>query len=1005
MKVFQKKRISMLSVFLVMAMLLTNTLGSAGAGLIAHAETIGVPKPLVSQAEPDTAQLLEGNMQLLPEADTVRVPEGDVHPLSEADRVLQSDENAQLLSEGTEAALSGISLQIDQEYAVVGTPLTVTLSGIPAGTACKYQWKVAGTVKSTEDSYVPADADLEKMLTITVTTSGSHTGTYQASMYLSKLPVLYVDTENSQQITSKEDYINGSFRIQGNAEYNSTNTTLYDGAIEIRGRGNSTWQNPKKPYKIKLDKKTDIFGFGQNKHWVLLANYTDESHMRNTLSYDLSGSMGMPYMQNVHVDLILNGQYQGTYQFCEQVKIADGRVNIHNWEDYAEDVAKAVYKAESANGLTKDDQDAIEIQLAEKNMSWLTTKKFTYQGKEYDITKYLPDMPDATGGFLVELDAYYDEYSKFMTSQNQPLQFKNPEFIATGQAAIKYVEDYVNAFERAIQSANYTTTYNNEKLTYSQLFDMDSLTQFWLVSELFMNVDAMKKSTYLYKDLNGLFHMGPIWDMDWSSNSLVSNYEGSGVYNAWQTHYFSAQAQAKQWYKSIVCDPYFAVQVYELYTKMREELGSIVADGGKIDTYQSLLLESANANASMWYGGDSQRGFTAQVQTLKTYLKNRLNWLDKQFQSPETLAASLGYRSAGGISISEDDITTQKNSTTVITATVSNTDAKSVEFLINGKNQGTATVSNQKATLEIPTEILLPSSSYNTVQVFALNSANSVITSGGTRATDYEKFYAEFPEDLDKPVDPDNPDKPVDPDNPDKPVDPDDSVQPAPPSIKVPAKGKVLSDTKGKAQYKVTKSGLKGGTVEYYKNKNTKAAAIKIPDTITIGKITYKVTGIAETALKGNKKATKITIGNNVTQIKKNTFSQCTKLKAITLGKNVTSIGDKAFYKCTALTQIVIPSKVTKIGKQSFYGCEKLTKALISAKVTSIGSKAFASTPKLKSIVIKTTRLTSKTIGSNAFQKINSQATIKVPAKKLKSYKTLLKKRGISGKKQKIVKQ
>lgn len=987
MKMFQKKRISMLSVFLVMAMLLTNTLGSAGAGLIAHAETIGVPKPLVSQAEPDTAQLLEGNMQLLPEADTVRVPEGDVHPLSEADRVLQSDENAQLLSEGTEAALSGISLQIDQEYAVVGTPLTVTLSGIPAGTACKYQWKVAGTVKSTEDSYVPADADLEKMLTITVTTSGSHTGTYQASMYLSKLPVLYVDTENSQQITSKEDYINGSFRIQGNAEYNSTNTTLYDGAIEIRGRGNSTWQNPKKPYKIKLDKKTDIFGFGQNKHWVLLANYTDESHMRNTLSYDLSGSMGMPYMQNVHVDLILNGQYQGTYQFCEQVKIADGRVNIHNWEDYAEDVAKAVYKAESANGLTKDDQDAIEIQLAEKNMSWLTTKKFTYQGKEYDITKYLPDMPDATGGFLVELDAYYDEYSKFMTSQNQPLQFKNPEFIATGQAAIKYVEDYVNAFERAIQSANYTTTYNNEKLTYSQLFDMDSLTQFWLVSELFMNVDAMKKSTYLYKDLNGLFHMGPIWDMDWSSNSLVSNYEGSGVYNAWQTHYFSAQAQAKQWYKSIVCDPYFAVQAYELYTKMREELGSIVADGGKIDTYQSLLLESANANASMWYGGDSQRGFTAQVQTLKTYLKNRLNWLDKQFQSPETLAASLGYRSAGGISISEDDITTQKNSTTVITATVSNTDAKSVEFLINGKNQGTATVSNQKATLEIPTEILLPSSSYNTVQVFALNSANSVITSGGTRATDYEKFYAEFPEDLDKPV------------------DPDDSVQPAPPSVKVPAKGKVLSDTKGKAQYKVTKSGLKGGTVEYYKNKNTKAAAIKIPDTITIGKITYKVTGIAETALKGNKKATKITIGNNVTQIKKNTFSQCTKLKAITLGKNVTSIGDKAFYKCTALTQIVIPSKVTKIGKQSFYGCEKLTKALISAKVTSIGSKAFASMPKLKSIVIKTTRLTSKTIGSNAFQKINSQATIKVPAKKLKSYKTLLKKRGISGKKQKIVKQ
>ena len=298
-----------------------------------------------------------------------------------------------------------ISLKIDQEYASVGTPLTVSLSGAPEGTVCKYHWKVGGAFKSIQESYTPTSADLEKMLTVTVSASGSHTGTYQASMYLSKLPVMYVDTEGGQPITSKETYINGNFKIQGNAEYNSANTTLYDGVIEIKGRGNSTWQNPKKPYKIKLDKKTDIFGFGKNKHWVLLANYTDESHMRNMLAYNLSDAMGMPYMQNVHVDLVLNGKYQGTYQFCEQIRIADGRVNIHDWEDYASVVAKAVYKAESQNGLVKDDQDAIEAQLAEQDMSWLATKKFTYKGKEYDITEYISDMPEATGGFLLELDA------------------------------------------------------------------------------------------------------------------------------------------------------------------------------------------------------------------------------------------------------------------------------------------------------------------------------------------------------------------------------------------------------------------------------------------------------------------------------------------------------------------------------------------------------------------------------------------------------------------------
>ena len=53
------------------------------------------------------------------------------------------------------------------------------------------------------------------------------------------------------------------------------NTALYDGDIKIRGRGNSTWFAPKKPYRIKLDKKTDLFGMGNNKDYVLLANYYD----------------------------------------------------------------------------------------------------------------------------------------------------------------------------------------------------------------------------------------------------------------------------------------------------------------------------------------------------------------------------------------------------------------------------------------------------------------------------------------------------------------------------------------------------------------------------------------------------------------------------------------------------------------------------------------------------------------------------------------------------------
>lgn len=176
-------------------------------------------------------------------------------------------------------------------------------------------------------------------------------------------------------------------------------------------------------------------------------------------------------------------------------------------------MAKAVYKAEKDNGLTKDDQDKIETLLAEEDMGWMTSGKFTYNNKEYTIADYISDMPKCMGGFLVELDSYYDEFSKFKTDKGQPLQFKRPEFIAANKTAMNYVKAYVNAFESALDASDFNTVYNNKTVSYSQLFDMDSLVQYWMVNELFMNVDAMKKSTYMYKDIDGLFQMGPIWDI------------------------------------------------------------------------------------------------------------------------------------------------------------------------------------------------------------------------------------------------------------------------------------------------------------------------------------------------------------------------------------------------------------------------------------------------------------------------------------------------------------
>ncbi len=202
----------------------------------------------------------------------------------------------------------------------------------------------------------------------------------------------------------------------------------------------------------------------------------------------------------------------------------------------------------------------------------------------------------------------------------------------------------------------------------------------------------------------------------------------------------------------------------------------------------------------------------------------------------------------------------------------------------------------------------------------------------------------------------------------------------------------------GKATYKVTKSDLEKGTVTYVGPTNKKASTVTIPDTVAIDGVTYKVTAIEKNAFKNNKYIKSITIGKNVKTIGANAFYKCTKLKTVKFGKNVTTIGDKAFYKCTALTKISLPSKVKTIGKSAFYGCKKVETITLGKSVAKIGSKAFYGCSKVKTLTIKSTKLTTKKIGSKAFSKTPKSMTVKVPKKKYKAYKSLLVKRGVNKK-------
>ena len=547
-------------------------------------------------------------------------------------------------------------------YAKVGTPLSVEVQGA-AGTIT-YNWTVDGIpVGDGTASYTPTESDLMKWIAVTVT-CGSNTAT--AEMFFSKLPVVYINTENNAPIVSKEDYIDAELIIQGNETYNDQTTKLYNGATEIRGRGNSTWSQPKKPYRLKLDKKTDVFGMGKSKHWVLLANYMDESLMRNTLAYNLSGAIGMEQMSTVYVDVVLNGDFVGNYQFCENVRVDNNRVDIFDWETFAEDCAGVIA---DANGMDKDTTGDLEAYMAEENMGWITSGSFTFNGTTYAIADYPEiEIPSITGGYILELDEYYDEVSKFKTDSNQPIMFKNPEFVYTNKDMMNYVQSYVQAFEDAVQADSYTATYDGKTVHYSDLYDFDALVDYWLIMEIFFNEEINKKSTYMYKEIDEPVKMGPIWDMDWSSGGEGDTKRT----NAWATIHFSTNAQANNWYKYLIQDPYFIMKAQERYWEIRDSyVDNMLAE---LDRSYALLKESADANGERWGYTDS---YETYVDSLRDWFTDHLAWMDTQMATQDSLRDSLGYHASSRLTLTLTDA--QGNALAAGTAAQAPADAVAAE--------------------------------------------------------------------------------------------------------------------------------------------------------------------------------------------------------------------------------------------------------------------------------------------------------------------------------------
>ena len=167
--------------------------------------------------------------------------------------------------------------------------------------------------------------DFSKPVTYTLVSESGFKKTYSVNItWASAIPQITIVTENQTPITSKDDYLNANITIEGN-DWGEN----YTGTTRIRGRGNSTWDMPKKPYRLKLDESVPLLGLQTEKDWVLLANYIDPTLMLNAVAFKIGQLLQLQHTNNaIPVDLTINSKYIGNYMLTEQVELSASRVNI-----------------------------------------------------------------------------------------------------------------------------------------------------------------------------------------------------------------------------------------------------------------------------------------------------------------------------------------------------------------------------------------------------------------------------------------------------------------------------------------------------------------------------------------------------------------------------------------------------------------------------------------------------------------------------------------------------
>ena len=380
---------------------------------------------------------------------------------------------------------------------------------------------------------------------------------------IKKVPRIDIDIVNQETVTSKEYYLDADIKITGYGIYDD-----FEESVQIKGRGNTTWNYPKKPYRLKFSKKKSPFGLNKGKSWVLLANYQDGSMLCNPIAMKIGALTGVSYTNHmIPVDLYMNGEYQGSYTFTEKVGISGNSVDI-----------------------------------------------------------------DENEGCILEMDKYFDEQYRFKSDYYKlPVMFKEPDLsgfidVANGtrEDSVKFenIKTLFNTFEKLVVEGE----------NYDQYIDMEALARFMLVNYLVRNTELMHpKSTYLWKRNiadDSKFIFGPLWDFDYSYgysggfenyfinaiNDIIFNNNSNETFNGNRFFY-------KMMQNELFCKYYYKVWNEFMQNNSLEELFDY------IENYYEFAQTSINNDAKLW---ERVNGYDTQI--IESWLEGRANYIYKNLE-------------------------------------------------------------------------------------------------------------------------------------------------------------------------------------------------------------------------------------------------------------------------------------------------------------------------------------------------------------------------------------